>query len=217
MNPQDLRYTKEHEWVRLDGDVAVVGITSYAQEQLGDIVYVDLPETGKALKQMETFGAVDSVKTASDLYAPLSGKVIEGNERSRHPAAGDSEHMGRVDAQVRRPTQGARDALDAAGTSNISRRSSISSAFHRHMPSFVPTTPRGATRCCARSASSPRSAFAASRRSSASRDDVPAARVSWRCSAKFARSPRELDMDHYPSFLGAGAYGHFTPSTSATW
>ena len=80
MNPQDLRYTKEHEWVRLDGDVAVVGITAYAQEQLGDIVYVDLPETGKAIKQMETFGAVDSVKTASDLYTPLSGEVLEVNE-----------------------------------------------------------------------------------------------------------------------------------------
>ena len=80
MNPQDLRYTKEHEWVRLDGDVAVVGITAYAQEQLGDVVYVDLPEVGASLKQMESFGAVDSVKTASDLYAPLSGEVIEVND-----------------------------------------------------------------------------------------------------------------------------------------
>src|SRR5688500_8363571 len=77
MNPQDLRYTKEHEWVRQEGDVAVVGITDYAQEQLGDIVYVDLPETGKTLKQMESFGAVDSVKTASDLYCPVSGEVLE--------------------------------------------------------------------------------------------------------------------------------------------
>src|SRR5688500_5125595 len=80
MNPQDLRYTKEHEWVRLEGDVAVVGITAYAQEQLGDVVYVDLPEKGKTLKQMESFGAVDSVKTASDLYAPVSGEVLEANE-----------------------------------------------------------------------------------------------------------------------------------------
>ena len=80
MNPQDLRFTKEHEWVRLEGDIAVVGITAYAQEQLGDIVYVDLPETSKALKQMESFGAADSVKTASDLYAPVSGEVLEVNE-----------------------------------------------------------------------------------------------------------------------------------------
>ena len=80
MNPQDLKYTKEHEWVRMDGDVAVVGITSYAQEQLGDVVYVDLPEKGKNLKQMESFGAVDSVKTASDLYAPVSGEVLDVNE-----------------------------------------------------------------------------------------------------------------------------------------
>ena len=80
MNPENLKYTKEHEWVRLDGDVAVVGITSYAQEQLGDVVYVDLPAKGATLKQLETFGAVDSVKTASDLYSPLSGEVIDINE-----------------------------------------------------------------------------------------------------------------------------------------
>src|SRR5688572_22978025 len=80
MNPENLKYTKEHEWVRLDGDVAVIGITSYAQEQLGDVVYVDLPAQGATLKQMETFGAVDSVKTASDLYSPLSGEVLEINE-----------------------------------------------------------------------------------------------------------------------------------------
>ncbi|MGI8424006.1 MAG: glycine cleavage system protein GcvH [Chloroflexota bacterium] len=80
MNPKDCKYTKEHEWVRLEGDVAMVDITAYAQEQLGDIVYVDLPEPRKALRQMESFGAVDSVKTASDLFAPLSGEVMEINE-----------------------------------------------------------------------------------------------------------------------------------------
>ena len=80
MNPENLKYTKEHEWVRLDGDMAVIGITSYAQEQLGDVVYVDLPAKGATLKQLETFGAVDSVKTASDLYSPLSGEVIDINE-----------------------------------------------------------------------------------------------------------------------------------------
>jgi glycine cleavage system H protein len=80
MNPENLKYTKEHEWVRIDGDLAVVGITSYAQEQLGDVVYVDLPAKGAALKQMDTFGAVDSVKTASDLYSPVSGEVVDIND-----------------------------------------------------------------------------------------------------------------------------------------
>ena len=118
MNPQDLRYTKEHEWVRLDGDVAVVGITAYAQEQLGDIVYVDLPETGKALKQMETFGAVDSVKTASDLYAPLSGEVLEVNEALKaSPELVNSEPYGegwmlKVKASDRKELE---TLLDAAG------------------------------------------------------------------------------------------------------
>ena len=118
MNPQDLRYTKEHEWVRLDGDVAVVGITAYAQEQLGDIVYVDLPETGKALKQMETFGAVDSVKTASDLYAPLSGEVLEVNEALKaSPELVNSEPYGegwmlKVRASDRKELE---TLLDAAG------------------------------------------------------------------------------------------------------
>ena len=118
MNPQDLRYTKEHEWVRLDGDVAVVGITAYAQEQLGDIVYVDLPETGKAIKQMETFGAVDSVKTASDLYAPLSGEVLEVNEALKaSPELVNSEPYGggwmlKVKASDRKELE---TLLDAAG------------------------------------------------------------------------------------------------------
>ena len=78
-NPTANRYTKEHEWVRLDGDVAVVGITAYAQGELGDVVFVDLPEVGRTLSQGQTFGVVESVKAASDLYAPLSGEVIEVN------------------------------------------------------------------------------------------------------------------------------------------
>jgi glycine cleavage system H protein len=78
-NPTANRYTKEHEWVRLDGDIAVVGITAYAQGELGDVVFVDLPEVGRTLSQGQTFGVVESVKAASDLYAPLSGEVIEVN------------------------------------------------------------------------------------------------------------------------------------------
>ncbi len=81
MNPQDRKYTKEHEWARLDGDVAVVGITEYAQGELGDVVFVELPEVGRQLTQGQTFGVVESVKAASDLYAPVSGEVLEVNDR----------------------------------------------------------------------------------------------------------------------------------------
>jgi len=79
MVPTDLRYTKDHEWVRLDGDIATVGITAYAAEQLGDVVFVELPETGRRLDQFGTFGVVESVKAVSDLFAPLSGTVTEAN------------------------------------------------------------------------------------------------------------------------------------------
>ena len=79
MVPDDLRYTKDHEWVRVDGDQATVGITQYAAEQLGDIVFVELPETGRKVDQFATFGVVESVKAVSDLFAPLSGEVVEAN------------------------------------------------------------------------------------------------------------------------------------------
>jgi glycine cleavage system H protein len=79
MVPSDLRYTKDHEWVRLDGDEATIGITAYAADQLGDIVFVELPEPGRSLEQFATFGVVESVKAVSDLFAPLSGEVIEAN------------------------------------------------------------------------------------------------------------------------------------------
>lgn len=79
MIPQDLKYTDEHEWVRLTDGVAEVGITHFAQDQLGDIVFVELPEKGRKLAAGQTFGVVESVKTVSDLYAPLSGEVVEVN------------------------------------------------------------------------------------------------------------------------------------------
>lgn len=79
MNPEDCRYTQEHEWVRVDGELATVGITHHAQDQLGDLVYVDLPEVGATLNQDKPFGSVDSVKTASDLFSPISGEVVEVN------------------------------------------------------------------------------------------------------------------------------------------
>ncbi len=77
--PQDLLYSKEHEWVKLDGDVATVGITDYAQDSLGDIVYVELPKVGAAIRQFGTIGVVESVKAVSDLFTPISGSVIEIN------------------------------------------------------------------------------------------------------------------------------------------
>ncbi len=78
--PETLRYTKDHEWLRTEGDEAVVGITAYAAEELGDIVFVELPEIGRELTQDETLGVIESVKTASDLFAPVAGEVIAVNE-----------------------------------------------------------------------------------------------------------------------------------------
>src|ERR1700692_840780 len=80
MVPTDLHYTKDHEWVRVDDDTATVGITAFAAEQLGDIVFVELPDVGRALAQHETFGVVESVKAVSDLFAPLAGEVVETNQ-----------------------------------------------------------------------------------------------------------------------------------------
>jgi len=79
MVPADLRYTKDHEWVRIDGDTATIGITQYAADQLGDIVFVEMPDVGRALAQFATFGVVESVKAVSDLFAPLSGDVTSTN------------------------------------------------------------------------------------------------------------------------------------------
>lgn len=77
--PAGLKYSKEHEWVRVEGNKAVIGITDFAQHELGDIVFVELPEAGTAISLNQTFGTVESVKTVSDLFAPVSGKVIEVN------------------------------------------------------------------------------------------------------------------------------------------
>ena len=79
MYPADLKYTKEHEWIKLEGDKGRVGITHHAQKALGDVVFVELPKVGRRLRQMETFGVVESVKAVSDLYSPASGEVIEVN------------------------------------------------------------------------------------------------------------------------------------------
>ncbi len=80
MVPGELRYTKEHEWVRVEGDEATVGITEFAAAQLGDIVFVELPDAGRTIDQFATFGVVESVKAVSDLFAPVSGEVLGRNE-----------------------------------------------------------------------------------------------------------------------------------------
>jgi glycine cleavage system H protein len=79
MVPEELRYTKDHEWIRVEGDVGTVGITDHAQEELGDIVYVELPKPGTKLDQSASFGSVESVKAVSDIYSPAAGEVTEAN------------------------------------------------------------------------------------------------------------------------------------------
>ena len=79
-SPADLKYTKEHEWVRMQGDVGTVGITDYAQDQLGDIVFVEMPPVGTKVVYMEKFGEIESVKAVSELYSPVSGEVVEIND-----------------------------------------------------------------------------------------------------------------------------------------
>jgi glycine cleavage system H protein len=79
MVPADLHYTKDHEWVRVEGDTATIGVTDFAAHQLGDVVFVDLPATGRTIEQFATFGVVESVKAVSDLYAPVSGEVVGVN------------------------------------------------------------------------------------------------------------------------------------------
>lgn len=78
--PSELKYTKDHEWVRVDGDTATVGITDYAQGELGDVVYVELPEEGAEVYMNEPFGSIEAVKAVADLFSPVSGEIIEVNE-----------------------------------------------------------------------------------------------------------------------------------------
>ena len=84
--PADLKYTKDHEWIRISGETADVGITDYAQEQLGDVVYVELPDVGRRLTAGESFGSIESVKAVSELFSPMSGEVVAVNTALRdHP------------------------------------------------------------------------------------------------------------------------------------
>ena len=90
--PTDRKYTKDHEWIRVTGDTAEIGITDYAQRQLGDVVFVELPDIGKTVTAGESFGSIESVKAVSELFAPMSGEVVEVNPRLKdHPEAVNSE------------------------------------------------------------------------------------------------------------------------------
>jgi glycine cleavage system H protein len=124
--PTDLRYTKDHEWVRVAGDEATIGITAYAADQLGDIVFVELPDAGRSLDQFATFGVVESVKAVSDLFAPIGGEVIEANSaRNKTPELVNEAPYGdgwMLRVKVTDPAQlddllepGDYDALTAAG------------------------------------------------------------------------------------------------------
>ena len=90
--PSDRKYTKDHEWIRVSGDTAEIGITEYAQQQLGDVVYVDLPDVGKTVTAGDSFGSIESVKAVSELFAPMSGEVVEVNSDLKdHPERVNSD------------------------------------------------------------------------------------------------------------------------------
>jgi glycine cleavage system H protein len=113
--PDGLKYTKNHEWVEVSGDRAKVGITDYAQQQLGDVVYVELPEVGTALKRGDPFGSIESVKAVSELYAPVSGEVVEVNTslKTRPEAVNANPHESwMVVVKLTNPVE-ASDLLDA--------------------------------------------------------------------------------------------------------
>lgn len=100
--PSDLKYTKDHEWVRITGDTGEIGITEFAQKQLGDVVFVDLPATGSAITAGQSFGTIESVKAVSDLYAPMSGEVVEVNPGlANHPEAVNTDPHGTWMVKVR--------------------------------------------------------------------------------------------------------------------
>jgi glycine cleavage system H protein len=115
--PADLKYTKDHEWIRVSGDVAEVGITDFAQQQLGDVVFVDLPEVGRQLTAGESFGSIESVKAVSELFAPMSGQVVEVNPALKdHPEAVNSSPHESWMVKIRLSDPGASSSLlDSAG------------------------------------------------------------------------------------------------------
>jgi glycine cleavage system H protein len=116
MYPSDLKYTKEHEWIRIEGEQAHVGITDYAQKQLGDVVYLELPDVGRTVKKGDVFGTIESVKAVSELYSPVSGEVTEVNTRlAEKPEAVNTDPHGSWMIVVKVGNAGeTSDLLDAA-------------------------------------------------------------------------------------------------------
>jgi glycine cleavage system H protein len=116
MYPSDLKYTKDHEWVRMAGSNAQVGITDYAQKQLGDIVYLELPDVGRTLKKGEVFGTIESVKAVSELYSPVTGEVTEVNTRLAEKPEGVNSDPHNSWMIAVKPSDGSElnDLLDAA-------------------------------------------------------------------------------------------------------
>src|SRR5687768_770636 len=114
--PSDLKYTSDHEWIRISGDTAEIGITDFAQQQLGDVVYVDLPDVGRSITAGESFGSIESVKAVSELFAPMSGEVVEVNPALKErPEAVNSEPHESWMVKVRLSEPGAGEPLlDAA-------------------------------------------------------------------------------------------------------
>ena len=121
MYPSDRKYTKDHEWVRIEGDEARVGITDYAQKQLGDVVYLDLPDVGRSVKKGESFGSVESVKAVSDLYAPVNGEVIDVNKSlTERPELINKDPHGAWMIALK-VTGGEDDLLDASQYSDLTK------------------------------------------------------------------------------------------------
>ncbi len=121
MYPSDRKYTKEHEWVKIEGSQARVGITDYAQKQLGDVVYLELPEVGRTVQKGESFGTVESVKAVSDLYAPVSGEVAEVNSSlSERPETVNKDPHGSW-MIVMKVTGGTEDLLDASQYTDLTK------------------------------------------------------------------------------------------------
>ena len=228
MVAQDLRYTKEHEWVRVEGDLATVGITDYAAGQLGDIVFVELPEIGRSLEQFAAVGVIESVKAVSDLFAPISGEVVETNaELGGSPELVNGDPFGKgwmlririadasqLDAPARR---GRLRGADPRGLRNALSRSELESPRHvngAELDGLQPAHPRRSRR----HARGDRRRFrgralrrhprgAAGLGPEASRRPNP--RSSWPRRLRGLAGRNRVDL---VSFLGAGAYRHFVPA-----
>jgi glycine cleavage system H protein len=123
MYPSDLKYTRDHEWVRISGNQAQVGITDYAQKQLGDVVYLELPEVGRSFKKGDVFGTIESVKAVSELYSPVSGEVVEVNTQlAQRPESVNSEPHNAWMIVLKMITEGdSGDLLDSAAYTNLTR------------------------------------------------------------------------------------------------